>query len=147
MPSRCIGGWTTISIALLERAASARHERSGWQRHCATICGDARSRPVRRSSSGSRNRRSRGAAASLRRLERRLALQYKQDQRRQDGQLTAPLPLGAMRGTEAMDRICIRGGIPLEGVIPIGGAKNAALPLMAASLLTPETLILKNVPV
>jgi UDP-N-acetylglucosamine 1-carboxyvinyltransferase len=48
---------------------------------------------------------------------------------------------------EAMDKICIKGGVPLEGVIPIGGAKNAALPLMAASLLTPETLTLKNVPV
>ena len=45
-----------------------------------------------------------------------------------------------------MDRICIKGGVPLEGVIPIGGAKNAALPLMAASLLTAETLTLKNVP-
>ena len=45
-----------------------------------------------------------------------------------------------------MDKICIRGGVPLEGVIPIGGAKNAALPLMAASLLTADTLILKNVP-
>jgi UDP-N-acetylglucosamine 1-carboxyvinyltransferase len=45
-----------------------------------------------------------------------------------------------------MDRICIKGGVPLEGVIPIGGAKNAALPLMAASLLTPETLTLENVP-
>jgi UDP-N-acetylglucosamine 1-carboxyvinyltransferase len=45
-----------------------------------------------------------------------------------------------------MDKIRIRGGVPLEGVIPIGGAKNAALPLMAASLLTPETLILENVP-
>ena len=45
-----------------------------------------------------------------------------------------------------MDRICIKGGAPLEGVIPIGGAKNAALPLMAASLLTAETLTLKNVP-
>jgi UDP-N-acetylglucosamine 1-carboxyvinyltransferase len=45
-----------------------------------------------------------------------------------------------------MDKICIRGGVPLEGVIPIGGAKNAALPLMAASLLTAETLTLKNVP-
>jgi UDP-N-acetylglucosamine 1-carboxyvinyltransferase len=45
-----------------------------------------------------------------------------------------------------MDKICIKGGLPLEGVIPIGGAKNAALPLMAASLLTSETLILKNVP-
>jgi UDP-N-acetylglucosamine 1-carboxyvinyltransferase len=46
-----------------------------------------------------------------------------------------------------MDKICIKGGVPLEGVIPIGGAKNAALPLMAASLLMPETLTLKNVPV
>jgi UDP-N-acetylglucosamine 1-carboxyvinyltransferase len=45
-----------------------------------------------------------------------------------------------------MDRIRIRGGVPLEGVIPIGGAKNAALPLMAASLLTRERLTLRNVP-
>src|ERR1700761_433053 len=45
-----------------------------------------------------------------------------------------------------MDRIRIKGGVPLEGVIAIGGAKNAALPLMAASLLTPETLTLENVP-
>src|SRR5438046_6749517 len=54
---------------------------------------------------------------------------------------------GGARTTEAMDKICIKGGVPLEGVIPIGGAKNAALPLMAASLLTSETLTLKNVPV
>jgi UDP-N-acetylglucosamine 1-carboxyvinyltransferase len=45
-----------------------------------------------------------------------------------------------------MDRIRIKGGVPLEGVIPIGGAKNAALPLMAASLLTQERLTLENVP-
>src|SRR5271168_5199961 len=45
-----------------------------------------------------------------------------------------------------MDKIRIKGGVPLEGIIPIGGAKNAALPLMAASLLTPETLVLENVP-
>src|SRR5882762_295089 len=45
-----------------------------------------------------------------------------------------------------MDKIRIKGGVPLEGVIPIGGAKNAALPLMAASLLTPDTLTLANVP-
>ena len=37
-----------------------------------------------------------------------------------------------------MDRILIRGGVPLSGTIPIGGAKNAALPLMAASLLPPS---------
>ncbi len=45
-----------------------------------------------------------------------------------------------------MDRIAIRGGRPLHGTIPIGGAKNAALPLMAASLLTDERLSLSNVP-
>ena len=39
-----------------------------------------------------------------------------------------------------MDRIRIRGGAPLNGTIPISGAKNAALPLMIASLLTEETL-------
>jgi UDP-N-acetylglucosamine 1-carboxyvinyltransferase len=45
-----------------------------------------------------------------------------------------------------MDRIRIRGGHRLKGVIPISGAKNAALPLMAASLLTDQTLTLTNVP-
>jgi len=45
-----------------------------------------------------------------------------------------------------MDSIVIRGGKPLNGVIPIGGAKNAALALMAASLLTEETLTLSNLP-
>jgi UDP-N-acetylglucosamine 1-carboxyvinyltransferase len=45
-----------------------------------------------------------------------------------------------------MDRIRIRGGAPLNGTIPISGAKNAALPLMTASLLTDETLELTNVP-
>ncbi len=45
-----------------------------------------------------------------------------------------------------MDRIIIRGGPRLHGTIPISGAKNAALPLMIASLLTGETLELANVP-
>jgi UDP-N-acetylglucosamine 1-carboxyvinyltransferase len=45
-----------------------------------------------------------------------------------------------------MDRISIVGGRPLHGSIPISGAKNATLPLMIASLLTPDTLILENVP-
>jgi UDP-N-acetylglucosamine 1-carboxyvinyltransferase len=45
-----------------------------------------------------------------------------------------------------MDRIQIRGGAALQGTIPISGAKNAALPLMIASLLTEETLELVNVP-
>ncbi len=45
-----------------------------------------------------------------------------------------------------MDRIRITGGNKLNGVIPISGAKNAALPLMIASLLTSDTLTLENVP-
>ncbi len=45
-----------------------------------------------------------------------------------------------------MDQLVIRGGKPLRGKISISGAKNAALPLMAASLLTEETLTLHNIP-
>src|SRR5215510_2359935 len=45
-----------------------------------------------------------------------------------------------------MDRISIIGGKHLNGSLPISGAKNAALPLMIASLLTPDRLTLKNVP-
>ena len=45
-----------------------------------------------------------------------------------------------------MDRIHIRGGNRLVGRIPISGAKNAALPLMAASLLTDQPLTLSNLP-
>jgi UDP-N-acetylglucosamine 1-carboxyvinyltransferase len=45
-----------------------------------------------------------------------------------------------------MDRIRIVGGRPLNGTIPISGAKNATLPLMIASLLTEATLVLDNVP-
>ena len=45
-----------------------------------------------------------------------------------------------------MDKIRIIGGVPLKGKIQISGAKNAALPLMAASLLTEDTLNLTNMP-
>lgn len=45
-----------------------------------------------------------------------------------------------------MDKIKIKGGIPLRGKIHVSGAKNAALPLMAASLLTREILTLTNLP-
>ena len=45
-----------------------------------------------------------------------------------------------------MDRIRIRGGTPLKGSIRISGAKNAALPLMAACLLTEDTVMLANMP-
>src|SRR3982075_1941768 len=45
-----------------------------------------------------------------------------------------------------MDRIRIVGGRPLNGTIPISGAKNATLPLMIASLLTDGTLVVEKVP-
>jgi len=45
-----------------------------------------------------------------------------------------------------MDKIRIRGGVPLQGEIKISGAKNAALPLMATCLLTDKPLQLLNVP-
>ena len=45
-----------------------------------------------------------------------------------------------------MDKFLITGGVPLEGRVVISGAKNAALPAMAAALLTPERVILRNVP-
>ena len=45
-----------------------------------------------------------------------------------------------------MDKLVIQGGVPLKGEIRISGAKNAALPLMCAALLTREPLTLSNVP-
>ncbi len=45
-----------------------------------------------------------------------------------------------------MDRIRIVGGNELTGTIPISGAKNAALPILCASLLTADTITLHNVP-
>ena len=45
-----------------------------------------------------------------------------------------------------MDKLVIRGGNPLLGTVRISGAKNAALPCMAAALLTDEPLILENIP-
>src|SRR5947209_14350777 len=45
-----------------------------------------------------------------------------------------------------MDKFVIRGGNPLLGTIRVSGAKNAALPAMAAALLTEETVVLENTP-
>ncbi|MDR1367719.1 MAG: UDP-N-acetylglucosamine 1-carboxyvinyltransferase, partial [Candidatus Accumulibacter sp.] len=45
-----------------------------------------------------------------------------------------------------MDKLLIRGGIPLNGEIAVSGAKNAALPILCAGLLSAEPLHLKNVP-
>ncbi len=45
-----------------------------------------------------------------------------------------------------MDKLAVEGGIKLKGAVEIGGAKNAALPIMVATLLTDEKCVIKNVP-
>src|SRR5215510_10369721 len=45
-----------------------------------------------------------------------------------------------------MDKLLIEGGRPLEGEVRVSGAKNAALPILCAALLTREPLVLSNVP-
>jgi UDP-N-acetylglucosamine 1-carboxyvinyltransferase len=53
---------------------------------------------------------------------------------------------GYFRNYLDMDKFVIRGGNPLLGTIRVSGAKNAALPAMAAALLTEETVVLENIP-
>lgn len=45
-----------------------------------------------------------------------------------------------------MEQYAIKGGNPLVGEVEIGGAKNAALPILAASIMTDETVLIENVP-
>ncbi len=45
-----------------------------------------------------------------------------------------------------MDSFLIKGGVPLHGEVTISGSKNAVLPLMAATLLTADTCVIRNVP-
>ena len=45
-----------------------------------------------------------------------------------------------------MDKLLIEGGRPLHGEVRVSGAKNAALPILCAALLSPEPLVLTNVP-
>ena len=45
-----------------------------------------------------------------------------------------------------MDKLVIQGGIPLSGEVKVSGAKNAALPILCACILAPETLRVQNLP-
>ena len=45
-----------------------------------------------------------------------------------------------------MDKLLVRGGVPLKGEVEISGAKNAVLPIMAATLLTSERCVIRRVP-
>lgn len=73
------------------------------------------------------------------------------DDARRDLSEIAPQPQPSSEASKrkresGMDRILIRGGKRLSGEIQIAGAKNAALPLMCAGLLTDEVLTLENLP-
>ncbi len=61
---------------------------------------------------------------------------------------SSPFPTAVPAKMEGliMDKFVIRGGNPLLGTIRVSGAKNAALPCMAAALLTEEPVILENIP-
>jgi len=57
--------------------------------------------------------------------------------------------MGAKRAliqATTMDKLLIRGGLPLVGEVPVSGAKNAALPELCAALLTAQPVVLRNVP-
>src|SRR5690606_30281442 len=53
---------------------------------------------------------------------------------------------GRIQGGALMDKLRITGGMRLKGEIEVSGAKNAALPILCAGLLTADTLALSNVP-
>ncbi len=55
-------------------------------------------------------------------------------------------PANDPRAELPMDKLKITGGVPLAGEVAVAGAKNAALPILAAALLTGEPLVLENVP-
>ncbi len=45
-----------------------------------------------------------------------------------------------------METLLVKGGVPLHGEVTISGAKNAVLPILAATLLTSEPCVIRNVP-
>src|SRR3954468_21906057 len=61
------------------------------------------------------------------------------------GTLAAPLPAPDWAASR-MDKFVIEGGVPLSGTIVPSGNKNAALPALAACLLTQEDVVLRNIP-
>src|SRR5215216_4009468 len=60
--------------------------------------------------------------------------------------VTLAQPRGQSPAVPIMEKFLIEGGVPLSGTIRPAGNKNAALPLLACSLLTDEQVVLHNVP-
>src|SRR6516225_2895253 len=116
---------------------------SVWRRSCGPIWPSARPRPARKSGPGRVPRRSVRPCIRLRIIRTKEAAERFF---RSPCRLEYIATSNSTRGAQRMDRISIVGGKHLNGNLPISGAKNAALPLMIASLLTPDRLTLKNVP-
>src|SRR5439155_19384460 len=53
---------------------------------------------------------------------------------------------GNKSGNKPMDKFVVKGGVPLRGKIETGGAKNSALPALAATLLTDQPVVLRRIP-
>src|SRR5947207_7706418 len=60
--------------------------------------------------------------------------------------VTLAQPRGQSPAVPIMEKLVIEGGVPLSGTIVPAGNKNAALPLLAASLLTDQQVVIGNVP-
>jgi UDP-N-acetylglucosamine 1-carboxyvinyltransferase len=59
---------------------------------------------------------------------------------------SSAVPVARSRAASSMDKFVIRGGNPLVGTIRVSGAKNSALPCMAAAILTEDEVTLENIP-
>src|SRR5690348_11729133 len=57
-----------------------------------------------------------------------------------------PLPMAVVTLAGSMEKFVIQGGVPLSGEVTVAGNKNAALPILAACLLTEEEVLLHRVP-
>src|SRR5208282_4915818 len=69
--------------------------------------------------------------------------QRREEERRREKRVSKS---GVTERWECMDKFLIRGGKALRGTVEISGAKNSALPAMAAALLTADAVTLRNIP-
>src|SRR3954453_20389777 len=111
-------------------------------------------RPQRSSSSPNRRAYARLAASTAstcRRSDSDSVQEQKRSQacsreRGSDMAVTLAQPRGQSPAVPIMEKLLIEGGVPLSGTIVPAGNKNAALPLLACSLLTDQEVVLHNVP-
>src|SRR2546422_6699532 len=87
-------------------------------------------------------------STALRRKDRVQAARFGRRRRTagSEGDRRAVTLVRAQLDSCAMDKFVIEGGYPLSGTVVPAGNKNAALPILAASLLTDEELVIGNVP-